>query len=364
MRYASVLLPTIAVGLVACADVQNPSMPRAASPGRSASNAAPSAVGSPAKIVYSNFGPGLTFDSNPTHGWLITGYLVPEVKLQVISQQFTPTSDYTFTAARVALSHVGGWPRIQVLLHADSLGLPGRILEGMVIDTLYSTPAVYVATSTLLPALENGVPYWLTLAPGDIDVVAAWNWNVVGDQSSTTIASIAEGGWWVIGVERTRSAFQIEGRPRQAQGPTIHRASGGGTVFWEDGQRLTYSVTAQQMADGSVNGSLLSHSREGQIQLKGTVTCLAVVGNRAYISGDITELRPPFEVPVQYFALALEDNGEGSAAAAPDRVTVPRLSIRSDEPIDGPELVFAPRVPCLRPGLPFLDWVNGNAQVR
>src|SRR5512138_9432 len=157
MRYASVLLPTIAVGLVACADVQNPSMPRSASPGWSASDAAASAVGSPAKIVYSNFGPGLTFDANPTHGWIIAGYSAPGVELQAISQQFTPNRDYTFTAARVALSHVGGRARIQVLLHADSLGLPGRILEAMLIDMVYSTPALYVATSTRLTALENGV---------------------------------------------------------------------------------------------------------------------------------------------------------------------------------------------------------------
>ena len=363
MRYASVLLPTIAVGLAACADVQNPSMPKAASPGRSASNAVPSAVGTPAKIVYSNFGPRLTFDSNPTHGWLITGYLVPDVKLQAISQQFTPIGDYTFAAARVALSHVGGWPRIQVFLHADAQGLPGPLLEAMVIDTLYSAPAVYVATSTLRPALENGVPYWLTVAPGDIDVVAAWNWNVIGDESSTTIASIAEGGPWVIGVERTRSAFQIEGRPRQAQGPTIHRASGGGTMFWEDGRRLTYSITAQQMADGSVSGSLLFHAREGHIQLKGTVTCLGVIDNRAYISGDITTLTPQFEVEPRHFALALEDNGEGSTAAMPDRVTVPRLYF-DDGPKVGSAIVLAPRLPCPPPGLPFLDWVNGNAQVR
>ena len=265
---------------------------------------------------------------------------------------------------RVALSHVGGWPRIQVLLHADSQGLPGPVLEAMVIDTLYSAPAVYVATSTLRPALENGVPYWLTVAPGDIDLVAAWNWNVIGDQSSTTIASIAEGGWWVVGVERTRSAFQIEGRPRQAQGPTIHRASGGGTMSWEDGRRLTYSITAQQMADGSVSGSLGFHAREGHILLKGTVTCLGVIDNRAYISGDITELRPPFEIGLRHFSLALEDNGEGSAAAAPDRVTVPRLAFDQDGPTDGADVVFAPRLPCLRPGFPFLDWVSGNAQVR
>ena len=85
----------------------------------------------------------------------------------------------------------------------------------MVIDTLYSTPAVHVTTWTMLPALEDGVPYWLTLAPGNSDVVAAWNCNV-SDKSSTTIASITIKGWWVFGVERTRSAFQIEGRPRQA----------------------------------------------------------------------------------------------------------------------------------------------------
>ncbi|HEU4786594.1 MAG TPA: hypothetical protein VFS57_04275, partial [Gemmatimonadaceae bacterium] len=63
-------------------------------------------------------------------------------------------------------------------------------------------------------------------------------------------------------------------------------------------------------------------------------------------------------------ALALEDNGEGSNATRPDRVTVPMLFNDYERSVDAGNVVFAPRRPCMVGPGSFLDWTNGNAQVR
>src|SRR5262249_32836986 len=131
-----------------------------------------------------------------------------------------------------------------------------------------------------------------------------------------------------------------------------HQASGGGTVVWEStgdvDSTMTYAVNARLMADGSVSGELL-YNRHGDAQhIKGTVTCLLVVENRAYITGDISQARPGVNAP--RFAVALEDNGEGNNATSPDRVSA---------------VIFLPGggASCYR-YFPTVDWTNGNAQVR
>ena len=352
---------TLPLAFAACVDVQSPTTPRSAAPNQPVSSAAPAALGDPSKVIYSNFGPRLTFDSLPAHAW-VTQFPGPDG--QVISQQFTPTRDDIFGAARVALTNISGPGLIAVLLHDDDQGLPGDVVDQMRIEAMNSGPAVYVATSTRFPPLEAGAHYWLTVLPADVGAQTGWNWNVVGDLSSTNFA-LYQGQSWSIVPNQTRGAFQIEGGGQQVQGPFLHEVSGGGTMPIElDGtvEKLTYAVTARQAADGSAKGEMLFRAHDLRIQLKGTVTCLAVVDNRAYLSGDITQINLPIDA--QHFALALEDNGEGHNATRPDRVTVPILSYDYERSVGAGNSAFARRLPCmLGPGL-FLDWTNGNAQVR
>jgi hypothetical protein len=338
-------LPTFALALNACTDMQTPLGPKALS-----SNGA-AAVGPPTTVVYSNFGQGMTFDANPFHGWGINGNLGPSVGQQAISQRFTPSSDYRFATASVALVHFSGPTRIRVILQADSMGKPGPIIEEMGLDITGSLPTIYSANSNLSPTIHNGIPYWLTVAAGASGVIAGWNWNSVGDVSSMTFASTQGGGPngpWGVSSGVTRSAFQIEGRELPAHGVVIHAASGGGTVIWATNEKVTYGVHVQQMDDGSVKGELLFHQHDNKRQFKGTVTCLIVVGNRAYLSGDLTQVTPPFNFP--HFAIGLEDNGEGSNAAAEDRIS---------------GLILLPHgwPPCYQ-SFPVADWTHGNAQVR
>lgn len=352
---------TLPLAFAACVDVQSPTTARSAAPNQPVSSAAPAALGDPSKTIYSNFGPRLTFDLLPAHAW-VTQFPGPDG--QVISQQFTPTRDDVFGAVRVALTNISGPGLIAVLLHVDDQGLPGDVIDQMWIEALNSGPAVYVATSTRFPALQAGAHYWLTVLPTDVGAQTGWNWNVVGDLSSTNFA-LYQGQSWSIVPNQTRGAFQIEGPRQQVQGPFLHEVSGGGTMPFElDGtvEKLTYAVTARQTADGSAKGEMLFRAHDLRIQLKGTVTCLAVVNNHAYLSGAITQINLPFEA--SHFALALEDNGEGSSATGPDRVTIPLLYDYHERSLDAGHGVFAARQPCLMSSAPLLDWTNGNAQVR
>lgn len=361
MRPASLFVSTLPLAFAACVDLQSPTTPRSVAPNQPLSAVAPAALGDPSKIIYSNFGPRLTFDMLPAHAWL-TGF--PGSGGQVVSQQFTPTRYDIFGAARVALTNVSGPGLIAVLLHVDDQGLPGDVIDQMWIEALNAGPAVYVATSTRFPVLEADAHYWLTVLPVGDDAQAGWNWNVVGDLSSTNFV-LYQGQGWSIVPNQTRGAFQIEGRGPQAQGPVFHEVSGGGTMpfEWEGGvEKITYTVTARQMADGSTKGEMLFRAHDLRIQLKGRVTCLAVVDNHAYLSGVLTQTNLPYDV--SHFALALEDNGEGSSATGPDRVTVPSLYDYYERSLDAGNDVFARRQPCMGGWGPLMDWTNGNAQVR
>src|ERR1039457_2772945 len=53
-------------------------------------------------VVYSNFGPAMSFDTNPADGLTINGVIAANVGQQAVSEQFTPTGDYIFMDAQIA----------------------------------------------------------------------------------------------------------------------------------------------------------------------------------------------------------------------------------------------------------------------
>jgi hypothetical protein len=213
-RVILVLLPALALHLSACAE------PTGIAPTVRLSS---DAWGIPAAavVVYSNFGPAMTFDADPQHAWTINGFLGVDRGQQAISQEFTPSGDSRFSAAQVALSWFQGPNSVRVFLQADANGLPGEVVEEIAVGGLSSTPAVFTASSALLPLLRKGTPYWLTVAAGGDGAVAGWDWNSTGDVSRETFASTQGGGpagpWGHNPSPSTRSAFQVDGVPLTPQ---------------------------------------------------------------------------------------------------------------------------------------------------
>ena len=340
-RLSLAFLSVAALGLLACADVQQPVAPRTASREQPAVDRGPS----PTTVIYTNFGPEMTFSGQ--FAWGVNG--PNPLGEQAVSQQFF-TAPGTFALAQTKLALARAVDAgIHIILQADSSGKPGRFIEEMTFDPIASTPAIYVANSVLSPVLADSL-YWLTVVETGVGLVAAWNENSIGDVSSTNFAfnwKVGSGGPWVVFPGLTRAAFEIDGRVVPSHGAVVHQASGGGTVLWGS-EKVTYGITAQQMVDGSVGGHLLWLRESDHFQYRGTVKCLTVVGNRAFISGEVTQ---PDAAHFPYFAIAIEDNGEGAHATMPDRIS-------SLYP-----LTVAPACGRRFP-IPIADWTNGNVQVR
>lgn len=217
-----VVLSAFVLGLGGCGDGQDPTTPsltRASSTAPSVTKAA--AVG-PTAIIYTNFGPGMTFESRYVD--LVIGQWSRNPRnRQTISQQFvTPPGQYVFERAAVALHHYSAFPTgahslsgpFQLMLQADFLGQPGPIIDVMPIDSVGDTPGIYVVNSKLTPILADSL-YWLTLY-ADSGAVAGWHLNVTADSTGRRFAFTDDpdlrSTWFFQLVPALRAAFQVEGR--------------------------------------------------------------------------------------------------------------------------------------------------------
>ncbi len=164
------------------------------------------------QIIFSNFGPGMTFDTN--HGYTVAGSGAQGTA--VIANRFTATSNLSFISAQLALGLSSGSPSIlQVLLETDAGGLPGSIIETINVNIGPFPPGgVVTAMSVLNPLLTSGANYWLVVyAPGS-NTAAEWNFSLgdvptLNNFASNQIPSAT--GPWTFAAGPVRSAFQING---------------------------------------------------------------------------------------------------------------------------------------------------------
>jgi len=166
-----------------------------------------------ATMIYSNLGPGGTFDTTPFTGWAVD---IGEA----IANKFTVPvgSDYFFKDAMLPLALTVGPNDFRVSLETDSAGLPsGSIVESIDVTTLTSTPTLFTVTSVLRPVLASGASYWLVVWPPAVNGDAAnggWSWNSTGDiGAGNDFVSTNGGPTGPFTPENgfIRSAFQIDG---------------------------------------------------------------------------------------------------------------------------------------------------------
>ncbi|HJU69537.1 MAG TPA: hypothetical protein VJ650_14955 [Gemmatimonadaceae bacterium] len=126
-------------------------------------------------------------------------------------------------------------------------------------------------------------------------------------------------------------------------------ARGGG--HWQVATGLrTFAFTAKNRADGTVQGQYQVNNRDvSGSKEHGTVTCLEVVGNEAWIGGVITHSSIPAREGTRRLFYVV-DRGEGSGDA-PDQASMLGVTATTEE--------------CrLRTALPPQDLEGGNIQVR
>jgi hypothetical protein len=135
-----------------------------------------------------------------------------------------------------------------------------------------------------------------------------------------------------------------------AASPIVHRVSAGGpdacaAIGARPGCDSNYSLTAVEYADGSVSGSLTDRFSRG-FGSHADIDCLAVEGNRAWVSGVVTSGL----FVGQYILASVQDNGT-SANDPPDQIS---RSMFDPEPFDCTSL----------PDVELLDAPQGQVVVR
>jgi len=106
-----------------------------------------------------------------------------------------------------------------------------------------------------------------------------------------------------------------------AQSPGVTASvSGSGHITREDGSRRHFTIAGARRADGTTTGEYNLESASGAVRLHGSVTCLTVIDNRAFVGGTIDRFNLDFGTPLFGVAIELVDNGEGGAAG-PDEIS-------------------------------------------
>jgi hypothetical protein len=163
-------------------------------------------------VIYTNFGPGLSYNTgagNPL-GNAFDGNNYAQGLV------FTPSAGALFDRLEIALSCPFLCPpagAVTIALTIDAGGVPGMVLEsfsipGSALGLLGVNNPPHVVTSVLHPMLDGGSPYWVTLAASINDSVA-WNLNSTGSVSSGAISSDG-GAAWFAPSGLTPGALQVE----------------------------------------------------------------------------------------------------------------------------------------------------------
>ena len=166
-------------------------------------------------IVFSNFGPGQSYDAGLSWSLEASGAPGFETDLDV-AMGFVAGANYTLDSIALAAGFDDGRPNeLDVSLRAESGGLPGAVLESWTFTTLGpegSANPPLTALSVLHPALQAGTEYWLVAdLPEPSTEIAGWNTNSIGDLGPVSFNTDLAG--WEPAATLTRGAFEIDGTP-------------------------------------------------------------------------------------------------------------------------------------------------------
>jgi hypothetical protein len=163
-----------------------------------------------ATVIFSNFGPGLSYDTsggNPI-GNLSDGNTYGEAGVFT-----TGSAADALDSIQIALSCAFSClDPVVVTLSSDNSGQPGAILESfqlaaVMLGTLGDNNPPLLLTSALEPVLAANTQYWVTVS-SDLNDSIAWNWNLAGDTSPEAL-SVDGGVSWFAPSGLTPGAFEV-----------------------------------------------------------------------------------------------------------------------------------------------------------
>jgi hypothetical protein len=166
---------------------------------------ASSAMFANGSIIFSNFGPGDSYD--PRSYTVQTSVFV--------AAPFVPIgSNYILDQIDLPLALIGGLNSLTVDLATNAGGVPGAAIESWVFNDLAPFPdssPPLSASSVSHPELYGGAMYWLVVTATNASTIAAWNLNSIG--AETSLAFSYDGGATWIHTEPTVTvtAFDVLG---------------------------------------------------------------------------------------------------------------------------------------------------------
>jgi hypothetical protein len=183
----------------------------------------------PASIIFTNLGPGQTYDV--TQGNPVGNDFAGDNAAQ--GDTFTPTANATLSSIEVALSCVVSCPAAEtftVALRTDSSDSPGSIIEsflftGKTLGGLGTNNPLVMATSVLRPTLTAGTQYWITVT-SSLNYAIAWNDNLTNDPSDQAVSSDG-GATWFSPSGMTPSAYEVDGTTSVPEPSTVLLFGGG-----------------------------------------------------------------------------------------------------------------------------------------
>jgi hypothetical protein len=163
-----------------------------------------------ADVIFSNFGPGQTYQGAK---WWDVGAPTS----QVVAFPFMPSETSTLTGADLALAIAAGSSTpLNLFIESNSGGMPGTILDTLTqtgsIPIYPTTAVVNFACSGACSTLNAGTTYWIVGQQSNTANDTAWLWSFsdTGNWFFNQTDS-ATGPWSVATAGNTFSAFDVTG---------------------------------------------------------------------------------------------------------------------------------------------------------
>ena len=167
-------------------------------------------------IVYSTFGPGDTFNPDPSgnHSWTIGGDSGPFGNVQdEIAASFIPSATVSLDTIRVAAFHLTGGNELDVYLSSGSA--PGAPIESFSTTGVSNTPGILTFNSVTNPLLAAGTKYWVVMSTTPLTANdMEWSWNTIGVDGFDYRFG-GSGGWSIDSSDLT-PAFEVTATPEPA----------------------------------------------------------------------------------------------------------------------------------------------------
>jgi hypothetical protein len=165
-----------------------------------------------AEIVFSNFGPGNSYDVDAA--WVVAGPTseAPD-RPSAWAFGFTPSGNFALTQIDIAMSNSSAPISVTVSLDQATGGLPGATIESWTLTSLPVFPPDPGAVQTVVPVstvpLDSGTEYWL-VATAAGETIDSWNVALGGPNAP---AALDTGSGWALQppLNEPFGAFDVQG---------------------------------------------------------------------------------------------------------------------------------------------------------